>query len=165
MAIRTRCMQVMSICFLMVPMANAHKGSAVFSTGETLAYELGHSVESMFAQLPLDAIDQNLIALALEMSYGKTPAQVIQGVADFCNSTGIPLMKAAQVLVKQHNYIGAALDAAQCLADALPIQSPDRADVQGWIDDLSMMQTALEYVILVIKSNPQLVAAVIKIVA
>lgn len=165
MAIRVRCMQMMCASFLMVSMADAQKETkTVFSSGESLAYSLGHSVESMFAQLPLDEIDENLLALALEMSYGKTPAQVVQGVADFCKNTGIPLMKVTLALVQQHKYVAAALQAAQCLSDALPVHSPDYVEVQTWISDLSTLETAIQYVVLIIKANPQLVAAIIKVV-
>jgi hypothetical protein len=123
---------------------------------------LGHSVQAMFAQLPLDQIDQHLVALVMQMTYGQTPAQIVQGIATFCQNQGIPFIKAAQTLVQQHKYIGVAMGAAQLIVDALPAYSADQQEVQGWLDDLSLMETALEYAILIIKSNPQLVAMILK---
>lgn len=167
MAIRVRCKQVICMGLLMLSMAHAQQETKGFnfSSGAALAYSLGHSVEAMFAQLPLQEIDEHLVSLALEMSYGKTPAQVIEGIGTFCKNTGMPLMKVSAALIKQHNYIGAALKVAQCLLDVLPVHSVDYAEVQAWISDLAMMESAIQYVALIIKSNPQLVAAIIKVVA
>ena len=134
----------------------------IFSLGETIGYVLGHSVETMFAQLPLDEIDQNLVSLAMQMTYGQTPEQVVQNVATFCNTAGIPFIKASQTLIQQHKYITVAVNAAQLLSGALPVYSSDQQEVESWLNDLSAMQTAIEYVVLIIKSNPQLVAMILK---
>jgi hypothetical protein len=167
MAIRMWCMQIMYIGFLMVPLAQAHNESEYPSTAvrSSLSHVLGqvsfNSIDAMFAKLPLSQLDDKLIELVAELTYGKSPKQVVQAIADFYKNTGMPLVKAVKLLVKQRDYVGAATDVAQCIFDVLPANSADKVRVAAWISDLKMIATCIEYVLVIIHDNPALVAKIL----
>ncbi len=119
--------------------------------------------DSMLGTLPsLNQIDQDLIGLVQDLTYGKTPEQIVSALVHFYAYSEMPLAKAAIQLIHQKSYVSAAIDIAQLLVDALPINSPDAYEINAWISDLNVILSGVEYVLFFIKGNPQLVAMIVK---
>jgi len=117
--------------------------------------------QSMLAVLPsLQKINKDLIDLVQDLTYGKTPEQVVKELTDFFKDTQAPLIKAAVELGRQKKYVAASIKVAQALLNMLPSNSSYSGEVQEWISDLNTILTCVEQVLVVIKDNPQLVAII-----
>lgn len=148
--------------FLLVSIAQAD-----IKTGDT-RIAVFHSEYPLFSDtmlyvLPsLQHIDQELMRFVIQETYGKTPEQIIAGLTYFYIHTADPLLTAARALAEHKDYLDAAIDVTQCILDALPAYSAQATEVQEWLDDLNIVCTCVEYVLLILKDNPQLVALILK---
>lgn len=160
----------MEKCIRYTVMAGIFLSSGVYCKAE--ASDTIHIAESnqaniltrdMLATLPiLKNINRNLMGLIQDLTYGKTPQQIISALAHFYVNTEKPLVKATIDLIRQKNYISAAIDAAQLILNALPSNTPRAGEVQQWIADLNEILTCIENILMFIKDNPQLVAMILK---
>ncbi len=161
MAIQVRRIMVLGIGFAVMALAQADiKKDDMQIRAFRARYPLFS--DAMFYALPLHHIDQDLMNFVLQETYGKTPEQVIGGLIYFYAHTADPLLTAAHQLAQHKDYLDAAIDVTRCLLDALPAYSPQATEAQEWLDDLETLCTCVEYVLMILKDNPQIVAMILK---
>lgn len=111
---------------------------------------------SMFAVLPsLRKINKKIIALVQEITYGKTPVEVVSELTDFYKNTQEPLLRVIIELIRQKKYLKASIDVAQLLMNAIPDGMSNAAEIEGWISDLKEILSCVDSLLAFVKNNSQ----------
>src|SRR5271156_1344443 len=114
MAIRVRCISMLCIGFLLVPMAQANKihNSANVSVDSIRSNTAGFGV-----------IDGDLMNIVGQVMYGKTSGQVIDELVStygYGEQPTTSLAAIAQLLSQQLSYLSFAIESAQAIIAILP---------------------------------------------
>ena len=150
MAIRVRCVSILCIGSLMVPMAQAN---GVKVSLDKQSMKAGTSMIS-------GAIDQTLMGIVNQVMYEKTPAQVIDELMyTYGDQSSNPLAGIAQLLSQQSIYLGMAITAAQCIVNVLPPTSPHIVAAKLVINELSTCNTCVQTILSAMPQNGQTTAA------
>jgi len=155
MAIRVRCISMLCIGFLLVPMAQANKihNSANVSVDSIRSNTAGFGV-----------IDGDLMNIVGQVMYGKTSGQVIDELVStygYGEQPTTSLAAIAQLLSQQLSYLSFAIESAQAIIAILPPTSPHIVAAKLMINELSVLATCAQTVLTQVQQNPQVTAPAI----
>lgn len=105
------------------------------------------------AQLKLRNLDQKLIALVAQLTYGKTANEVIDEIQEYYVNTALPLIIAVKNLMQQDDYLAAAVELLEWVVDSLPDDSARRASIVQWLDEISAVRVYVRYALTVIQQD------------
>lgn len=107
------------------------------------------------AQIALLNLDDKLIALVMNAMYGKTTVEIVDEIQDYYHDTALPLIEGVKGLIKQDDYLGAAIGLLDFVVDTMdddPVQQKKYID---WVNELRTMRTCIRYAITVINQDPR----------
>lgn len=105
------------------------------------------------AQLYLSNVDQQLMDFVTQLTYGKTPEEVVEEMQNYYVNTAYPLITAVETLAKQDNYLGAGIELLQLVVDSMPDDSPRKAELTTWLNNVTIVQTCVIYVLTIIQKD------------
>lgn len=108
------------------------------------------------AQVALLNIDDKLIEIVMEATYGKTTAEIVDDIQDYYRDTALPLVEGIRNLVKQDDYLGAAIQLLEFAVDEAMDDDPVLQEkYTKWIDELITIRTYVRYAVTIIKGDPR----------
>jgi len=111
--------------------------------------------KSLRLQLGLRHLDRQLLAYVMELASDKSPLEVIDEIQDYYVDTALPLVVAMQNLVRQDDYLGAAVELLECIIESMADNSDRKTYMEKWLSELSTMRTFVSYAIKLIAQDPR----------